>query len=172
MKPYRPSSSSHERDRAAQERRRLQAAKLFQKGISQADIARSLKITPAAVSQWHSAWQKGGRNKLLSRGNTGPQPKLTDAKLNTIQKILLKGPRKSGYATDMWTLARMKAVIQKKTHIHYSTTHIWRILAIQLGWSAQKPETMARERDEKAVIRWKRWVWPQIKRGSKIVMPA
>lgn len=167
MKTYRPSSSSHYRDRAVQERRRLKAAKLFKKGVFQADIARHLKVTPAAVSQWHNAWKKGGRKKLHSRGRTGPRSKLTDTKLNTIRTLLLQGPQRAGYETNIWTLERVKAAIQRKTQIRYGTTHIWRILTVQLGWSAQKPETRARERDEKNIRRWKRWVWPQVKKGRK-----
>jgi putative transposase len=172
MKPYRSSSSSRYRDRTAQERRRLEAAKLFKKGILQADIARRLKVTPAAVSQWHKTWQKGGAKNLRSLGHPGRKPKLTDAKLAAIRKTLLRGPRRAGYATDIWTLKRIKAVIRKKTRISYGITHIWRILTIQLRWSAQKPETRARERDEEKIRHWKHWVWPQIKRGQKTCMPA
>lgn len=172
MKTYRPSSPSHYRDRAAQERRRLKAVKLFQRGVSQAEIARKLKVTPAAVSQWHKAWQKGGKERLKSRGQTGPKPKLTEEKLRKIRHILLKGPRASGYVTDLWTLERIKAVIRRKVGLSFGTTHIWRILIIQLGWSCQKPETRVRERDEKVIRHWKHWVWPQIKRGPKNYAPA
>lgn len=150
----------------------MRAAKLFKKGISQAEIARRLKVTPAAISQWYHNWKMTGRKGLCSQGKTGPKPKLTEAKLQKIQRLLLKGPRAAGYATDIWTLERMKAVVRKNIRLVFGTTHIWRILTIQLGWSAQKPETRARERDEKAIKHWKRWVWPQLKRGRKTLVPA
>lgn len=172
MKTYRSSSPSHYRDRAALERRRLKAAKLFQKGVSQAEVARRFKVTPAAISKWHHNWKTGGRKKLYSLGKTGPKPKLTETKLKKIRNLLLKGPRALGYATDIWTLERIKAAVRQKTRLSFGTTHIWRILTIQLGWSAQKPETRARERDEKAIRIWKHWVWPQIKRGRKTLAHA
>ncbi len=172
MKTYRVSSSSHDRDRAARECRRLKAAKLFKKGIAQADIARRLAVTPAAVSQWHRSWKTKKQKGLHSLGKSGPKPKLTEAKLQKVRTALLRGPRAMGYATDIWTLERMRRVVQKKTQIRYGTTHIWRILTVQLGWSSQKPETRARERDERAIKQWKRWAMPQIKRGQKNSVPA
>ena len=33
------------------------------------------------------------------------------------------------------------------------------------GWTPQKPERRARERDEDAIARWKRTRWPRVKRG-------
>ena len=36
-----------------------------------------------------------------------------------------------------------------------------------LGWSCQKPAERARERDEKAIVHWKRWVWPHIKTAER-----
>jgi hypothetical protein len=34
----------------------------------------------------------------------------------------------------------------------------------QLGWSCQKPERRALQRDEEAIAHWKRYVWPQVKK--------
>jgi len=33
-----------------------------------------------------------------------------------------------------------------------------------LGWSVQKPERRALERDEQQIVRWKREEWPRIKK--------
>lgn len=167
MKTYRPSSPSRHRDRQALERRRLKAAKLFKKGIPQAEVAFRLNVTPAAVSQWHTMWITGREAKLRSRGRTGPKSNLTDTSLRRIQDTLLRGPSAFGYTTDIWTLGRIQAVMKKVSGLNYGMTHVWRILTIQLGWSSQKPETRARERNEAAIRHWKRWVWPQVKRGRK-----
>jgi hypothetical protein len=34
----------------------------------------------------------------------------------------------------------------------------------QLGWSYQKPERRALERDDEAIDRWKRQTWPRVKK--------
>ena len=36
-----------------------------------------------------------------------------------------------------------------------------------LGWSAQKPEHRARERDEDAIERWRRVEWPRLKKEDR-----
>ena len=37
----------------------------------------------------------------------------------------------------------------------------------QMGWSAQKPERRARERDERAIARWRRVEWPRLKKEPR-----
>jgi transposase len=47
--------------------------------------------------------------------------------------------------------------------VKFSLTQVWRILG-SLGFSAQKPERRAIERDEDAVQVWKRKTWPALKK--------
>jgi transposase len=54
-------------------------------------------------------------------------------------------------------------VIQRSFGIRYHPNHIWRVLQ-GLGWSCQKPERRARERDEETIERWKKRRWPAIKK--------
>ncbi|MEV8106338.1 helix-turn-helix domain-containing protein [Streptomyces sp. NPDC088135] len=53
------------------ERRRIQAADLFEQGTRQSKVAEVLGATPQAVSLWRRAWAEGGREALLSRGPGG-----------------------------------------------------------------------------------------------------
>jgi transposase len=43
---------------------------------------------------------------------------------------------------------------------------VWKILR-QLGWSCQRPAGRALERDEKAIQRWKKARWPELKKRPK-----
>jgi len=86
-----------------------------------------------------------------------------------IIRILERGPEASGYATQLWTLARVGKVITREGHVTYGQTQVWRILR-SLGWSCQKPARRAKERDEEAIARWMKVEWPSIqKRGAKTV---
>ncbi|HEY9426655.1 MAG TPA: helix-turn-helix domain-containing protein, partial [Gemmatimonadaceae bacterium] len=59
---------------AQREARRLMAARLFRSDqLTQAEIARTLGVSRAAVSQWHERWQHGGDRRLRSRA-TGHRP--------------------------------------------------------------------------------------------------
>ena len=39
-----------------------------------------------------------------------------------------------------------------------------------LGWSHQKPERRAGERDEQAIARWMRTQWPRVKNATRDVV--
>ncbi|HEX5438665.1 MAG TPA: helix-turn-helix domain-containing protein [Gemmatimonadaceae bacterium] len=68
--------------RAAQrEARRLMAARLFHAGeLAHAAIARMLGVSPAAVNQWHTRWQRGGDRRLTARPTGHPRSKLSAAR--------------------------------------------------------------------------------------------
>jgi transposase len=65
---------------------------------------------------------------------------------------------------DLWTCPRVALVIQEHFGVIYHTAHVWRLLR-SLGWSCQKPEQRARERDEAEIARWRHEEWPRIKKG-------
>ena len=73
----------------------------------------------------------------------------------------------AGYGTDLWTLKRVRLLIEKRLGIQYADVHVGRWLG-QMGFPSQKPEKRAAERDEKAVRRWKRRAWPGRKKKSPV----
>ena len=56
-------------------------------------------------------------------------------------------------------------VIGRTTGVRLSRPSAWRLLTTRLGWSLQRPERQARERDEQAIARWVAHEWPRIKKG-------
>jgi transposase len=56
-------------------------------------------------------------------------------------------------------------VIEREFGVDYHCAHVSRILA-DLGWSCQKPERRALERNEAAIAHWKRYRWGAIKKKS------
>lgn len=164
------SPSSH-RDAAALERRRRQAAKLFAKGRSQAEVARHFAVSREAARKWYDVWKRSGAVGLRARPKPGRPAELTPLKRRRVVRALLKGPAAFGYTTEVWTLSRISAVMGKVVSVRYHPGHVWRVLQA-LGWSCQKPETRARERDEAAIQTWVRRTWPRIKkRGFKSTPP-
>jgi transposase len=159
-----PSTRSR-RDLAALERRRRQAATLFERGDRQADIARQLKVSRQAVSRWHKQWRAGGLEALQKSVTPGRPRRLEDKQLAEIEAALLQGARAHGYPTELWTLRRVSEVIAKVSGIEYHAGHVWRILR-GLGWSRQKPARRAAERDPEKIEAWVKERWPELKRGS------
>jgi transposase len=119
-----------------------------------------------AASRWHARFANGGVDALRSRGPTGPDPKVSDAQLAEVEQVLLEGAIAAGFDTDLWTLERVATVIERLTGVRYHPGHVWWILHQRLGWTVQRPERRASERDEQAIARWVAHEWPRIKRGQ------
>ncbi len=136
---------------------------MLDQGRSQAQVARELGVTPSAVCQWAKTRRQRGDPALESKPHNGRPPKLTARQLARLEKYLRRGPTKHGYATELWTLSRVAEVIEKHFGVTYDPSGVWHVLR-RMGWSAQKPERRARERDEQAIAAWRKKDWPRIKK--------
>jgi transposase len=160
------SSSSRKRDRQALEKRRIKAIEFYRQGRSQYWIAKHLKVSFEAVSNWVEFYEKRGMKGLKTLGKPGPKPRLNDSKKEKIKRAILKGPKSQGFATDLWTLERIAKLIKKLTKVSYHPGHVWKIL-LELGFTCQKPQIKSRERNEESIKKWKQQVWPRLKKGLR-----
>ena len=152
------------RDFAGLQERRLEAARMFAHGATQAEVARTFGVSPQAASIWYRRWRQGVAAALRGAGRAGRRPRLSAAELEAVDQALRKGPAAFGFDTDLWTLARVAAVIERLTGVGYHPGHVWRLLR-RLGWSLQRPARRAAERDEAEIARWRAQEWPRIKGG-------
>jgi transposase len=127
-------------------------------------VARRVAATPQSVRRWKEVVEKQGEAGLKAVPHPGPHPRLSSAQKNKLVRSLLEGPRAHGFATELWTLGRVAELIRRKFRESYHPGQVWRILNA-LGWSCQKPERRARERDEQAIRRWRQKQWPAIKKN-------
>lgn len=151
---------------AVLEARRRRALAWLRKGMSLHEVARRIACAPSSVLRWRDAWQRGGRRALRVRKSPGRPPRLTPAQRARLVRLLLRGAMAHGYPTELWTTARIATLIAETFGVHYHRDHVGRLLH-QLGWSHQKPERRATERDEAAIARWKRVRWPQVKKRPR-----
>lgn len=134
------------------ERRRRRAVEMLQSGMSLSAIAKQLKCSPSSVHLWREIHRKKGEDGLKPKPIPGRPSRLERRQQQTLTRLLIKGPLVHGYATDLWTTRRVAEVIRKKFGVAYHPNHLWYLLR-GLGFSCQKPETRARERDEEAIRR-------------------
>ena len=165
-----PSRGSR-KDFAALEGRRFEAARMFARGASQAEVARVLGVTSAAANHWHHAWVGQGRAGLKAAGRAGRKPRLDATALASVERALVAGPAKHGFPTDLWTLPRVATVIKRVTGVEHHPGHVWKLLR-KLGWSLQRPARRARERDEAAIAEWKTTRWAQLKKTPDVGGPG
>jgi transposase len=156
------------RDHVVLEKRRKKACKLFAKECSAPDVARRLGVARQVAYRWKNAWDQGGNAALASKGPAGPKARLTVEQTQQVTEALLAGPVAQGYKTALWTLPRVAALIEDLTGVGYHPGHVWRLLGAS-GFSCQRPERRAIERNDKAIRRWSRTEWPALKkrRGNK-----
>ena len=151
------------RDFAALEARRMEAARLFARKVSQNEVARRLGVSVNAAHQWFHVWQDHGRQGLKAAGRAGRKPRLDRAALARVERALLQGAPAHGFSTDLWTLPRVATVIDRVTGVQFHPGHVWYLLRA-LNWSVQRPVRQARERNAAAIAQWKRTRWPRVKK--------
>jgi transposase len=97
-----PESSA--RGPKAARQRRLQAARLFERGLSQAEVARRLGVSRQSASRWHARWLEGGRAGLAGPGRWGRPSRLSAADWRRVERALLAGAEAHGFDTDLMLL--------------------------------------------------------------------
>ena len=153
------------------EARRRIAAGLLADGKGIAEVARIVKASVSSVKRWLKAVREGGEDALAAKPHPGPKPRLNDGQRDKLCEIIVDGPLAQGYRTNLWTCRRVAEVIEHRLGVGYHPDHVGRLLH-SLGFSPQKPEYKARERDEDAIDHWRRETWPRIKKGHAGKTPA
>ena len=121
---------------ALREARRMEAARLFGRGeLSQSQIARQLKVSRQAVSVWHTLWQRRGAKALAARGPLGRPFRLNPAQIKALKRQLIAGSASAGFAGELWTIERVRALIQRKFGVRYGRSGTWNLLGL-LGFSS------------------------------------
>ena len=144
------------------ERRRHKAITLLAEGWSPVEVARHVGVDRRSVRRWRAAHDRDGPDGVALRPAPGRPSKLDARARRRLETLLLKGARASGFPTDLWTCPRVGEVIRQSFDVDYHVDHLGRLLR-SLGWTPQKPERQARERDEAAIRRWVKVDWPRIK---------
>lgn len=148
------------------EERRLAAGRLLRAGrLSQAEIARRLGVSPAAVCQWAKQLRDApkGRAGLRRHPKPGRPPRLAPPQWREVLATLARGAKRSGFETERWTLPRVRAVIERRFGVTYHVDYLSTRLR-DLGWTAQVPAVWAAERDEDSIRDWLDRDWPRIKK--------
>jgi len=153
-------------------RKRVRAGRLLRAGKRPAEVAEAVGVARQTVYTWKALLDEGGINALRAVPERGRPAQLDAGQLARVRSTLLQSPTEHGFGTELWTLKRVAAVIERMHGVRFGQTQVWRILG-RLGFSSQKPEKRAIERDEDAVRTWKRRTWSALKksqRGGRLIL--
>lgn len=144
-------------------KRRVRAARLLQAGNTPPQVAVKVGAPRQTVYRWRGVLESEGLDALRDMSKGGRPPKLGAEELSRLQVSLLEGPTAHGFGTPLWTIKRVRLLIERQFGVRYSQVHVWRLLG-QLGFSSQRPERRALERDDVAIEQWKKRTWPGLKK--------
>lgn len=156
-----------ERDLKAIEERRLKGARLLKQGLSEAEVARRLGVSRQTTNTWAQALRqvRGEVGKLKAKLLGRPR-RLNAKQIERLRKTLLRGALEAGFPTELWTIARVRAVVKREFGVTYGPTGGWQLVR-SMGFTPQKPERRALQRDEAAIAHWKRRTWPALKKTPR-----
>ena len=118
-------------------------------GKTPAQAAHAVGVARQTAYTWKAVLDEGGIDALRTMPTRGRPARLGDEQLQALGRTLLDKPTAHGFGTELWTLKRVGVLIERLYGVKFGQTQIWRILG-SLGFSVQKPERRAIERDEEA----------------------
>ena len=147
-------------------KKRVRAGRLLLKGKKPAEVALAVGVARQTIYTWKALLDEGGIDALRSAPSRGRPPRLDQSTLEDLRRTILQKPTEHGFGTELWTLKRVGVLIERMFGVKFGQTQIWRILG-GLGFSPQKPDRRAIERDDDAVQTWKRKTWPALKKKPR-----
>ncbi len=133
------------------QRRRERAVQAVREGHKPATVAQVLGLERSTIYRWLRQAQTphGLDAKAVRRPS-----RLNDTQLAELQGLLLEGATAHGWGNDLWTARRVTTLIQRHFGLAFHPEHVRKILKKRLGWTSQKPQLQAKERDEEAILAW------------------
>lgn len=136
-------------------------------GWQQKRIAEALGVTKGAVSQWlkkaRTVPEEQQALALRVKKSTGRKPVLSAQNRSDLLVLVERGAEAFGFIGDVWTSHRVRVVARRELGLVVGLTTIKKFLH-QAGYSAQKPEVRATQKNDKAVAGF-RGGWVNLKKG-------
>jgi transposase len=148
------------------EYRRHLAVGRVSEGYSAQEVADFLGVDPSTVRRWLAAFRDRGAAGLVAKPVSGRPGKLTSTQEKITLRWLTESPVHHGFETELWTAARLGELIREEFGVGLNPRYLSAWLRDR-GYTPQKPQRVARERDPKAVAAWLEADWPRIKRKAR-----
>lgn len=156
MRPYGTNKQLQER--------RQHALKLLEQGKLVKDVAVKMSVSDHSVRRWR---QEQKRPTRKSERPPGKPSYLSKSQIKQLERELLKGAYAHGYSEDYWTLDRIGHVMWTLFKVRYVSSGVWRLLD-RVGWSCQKIQRLAIQRNDETIASWNQRAWPRIKKVARV----
>ena len=156
MRPYGTSKQLQER--------RQRALGLLKQGKSVEQVADQVGMTTCSVYRWR---REEKQQPKKSNRPPGKPAYLSKEQIKRLEPELLKGAYTHGYSEDYWTLDRIGHVIWELFNVRYTPSGVWRLLD-GMGWSCQKVQRLAIQRNDDVITNWHARAWPRAKKVADV----
>jgi transposase len=150
---------------------RKRAVDAVREGQSPSVVAKVFGVHRVTVQRWlRQARSPGG----LDARPVVRAPLLTDDRLAELEALLLQGASRHGWPNDLWTAARVAALIKRHFGVDHHPEHVRKVLKRRLGWTSQKPHVKAKEKNDEGIRLWLAHDFPRLveetfRRGAHLV---
>jgi transposase len=153
------------------EQRRRRAIELLEQDVPVHVVADRLGVDRRSVRRWKRAYRRRGEAGVAARPAPGRPSKLTGRQRQTLVQGILRGPEAAGYSTGLWTCRRIVQFVRTRFGVAYHPDHIGRLLRA-CGLTPQRPQRVAKERDDRRVRQWVQIDWPRVKKTPPSGSPS
>jgi transposase len=142
---------------------RIRAVEAVQRGLSVSQVADAFNVDRTTLFRWVKKYDLNGEEGLQRKPVSGRPRLLDELEEDDLRKIIMFPASDFGYETDLWTVGRLRAVLEDLCEVRLSKNTVWRRLR-DAGLTYQKPERQYFEVDEKARQKWLRTEVPKIRK--------
>ena len=128
--------------------------------------ARKFGVVTTTFTNWMDRSLADGWEGLRDAKRKG-KSRLTLMDLNSLSGFLDEGAKAHGHRDDYWTLPMIQRLILSKFSVSYHPAHVSKILRFKLGYTSQKPQRVAKEKDQNGVRTWVKSGLPRIQNDMK-----
>jgi len=147
--------------------KRIHAILLNSERHTSTAIAKLLHAPRSRVSSWLKDYEDYGYDALLEGQRSGRIPLLDENKKIELGDIIDSGPIAYGFTSAVWTSIMIGQVINNEFCINFHPGHIRKILKA-MDFSMQKPKHVLARADEGLKNKWRRYIYPHIKKKPKV----
>ena len=137
------------------------------KGFDDEEIIEALSVSLSSVKRWRAKLKNiNDLQVLVRKDGTGRIPLLSKEQSEQLKTIIADGAIAAGYDEERWTSKAISKLIKERFNVDYAPRSV-RTWMKQNGFTYQKPTVRPNKHSDDEVERWRRNVWPRIKKNSK-----
>ena len=145
---------------------RQRAIDAIQRGMQISVVARVFGADRTTIFRWMQRYELEGERGLYRKPGSGRPRVLEGIGEHELQRVILRPASDFGFETDLWTVERVRTVLDGSYGVQVSADTVWRRLR-EAGLTYQKPERQYYELDEEARQEWARTQIPKIRRTAR-----